>query len=442
MSLVESNKTDTNRYRLEISVDREPFQKAINSVYNKQKKRINIPGFRKGKAPRAIIEKMYGKEFFYEDAMQQLYPSALVEAAKEAQLRMVADDPELELVEVSEDGFTFKASVTVYPEELTVGEYKGIEIAAVSDEVTDKAIDEQIENARRRASRVEPVEDRPAQDGDTVSIDFEGFLNGEPFEGGKAEEYSLTLGSHSFIPGFEEQIIGHSADEEFTINVTFPEDYQTEELAGKPAEFKIKLHEISTRVLPELNNDFVEDVSEEATTVEEYRKEIADELSGELKEARDNDITNKLCEKLVDMVEGDIPEAMYENRIDDMIRELELRVQRSNITLETYMSYLGLDEEGLREQYRNDAEKSVKLRLALEKIAELENIEAADEELNEKYAELAKNYSITDEKVREVVKAEDLALDIKVEKAMRLVKDSAVVTTEENTESEETSEDE
>ncbi len=353
---------------------------------------------------------------------------------------MINDDPDLERVEVSKDGFTFKASVTVYPEELTIGEYKGLEAAVVSDEVTDKAVNEEIDNARRRASRIEPVEDRPAQDGDTVKIDFEGFLDGEPFEGGKAEEYSLTLGSGSFIPGFEEQIVGHGKDEEFTINVTFPEDYQAEQLAGKPTEFKIKVHEISTRVLPELDDDFVEDVSETASTVEEYKKEISEKLAKELKENRENDITDKLCEKLIAVLEGDIPEAMYENRISDMIRELEMRLQRMGMTLETYSSYLGLDEEGLREQYRDEAEKGVKLRLALEKITELENIEATDEEMEEKYAELAKNYNLTDEKVKSLVAADDLAMDIKVEKAMQLVKDNAVITTAPEAEDEGTEE--
>lgn len=423
MSLVSSNKVDTNRHEFEVSVDGESFKKAINTVYKKQVKNINIPGFRKGKAPKSVIEKMYGKEVFYEDAMQDLYPKALQDAIDEAGVRIVNDKIDLDVTEVSEDGFTFKAVVTTYPE-IAIDGYKGIEIEAVSAEVTEEKINEEIDKARQRASSIAEVEDRPAQDGDITVIDFEGFMNGEAFEGGKGENYNLTIGSGSFIPGFEEQIIGHTKDEEFTINVTFPEDYQVDELAGQPAEFKIKLHEIKTRILPDLDDDFVQDVSE-ASTVEEYKAEIAKNLEEDLKKERDADIENKLVDVLVEKVEGEIPQAMYENKIDDMIREFDMRVRAQGLDLETYMQYAGLSQDDLRAQYEDEAEKRVKIRLALEKIAEIENIEADDEALEEEYNKIAEQYKMELDQVKSLIPASELKKDVAVSKAMDLVKENA-----------------
>ncbi|MBQ3970272.1 MAG: trigger factor [Clostridia bacterium] len=423
MSLVSSNKVDTNRHEFEVSVDGESFKKAINTVYKKQVKNINIPGFRKGKAPKSVIEKMYGKEVFYEDAMQDLYPKALQDAIEEAGVRIVNDKIDLDVTEVSEDGFTFKAVVTTYPE-IAIDGYKGIEIEAVSAEVTEEKINEEIDKARQRASSIAEVEDRPAQDGDITVIDFEGFMNGEAFEGGKGENYNLTIGSGSFIPGFEEQIIGHTKDEEFTINVTFPEDYQVDELAGQPAEFKIKLHEIKTRILPDLDDDFVQDVSE-ASTVEEYKAEIAKNLEEDLKKERDADIENKLVDVLVEKVEGEIPQAMYENKIDDMIREFDMRVRAQGLDLETYMQYAGLSQDDLRAQYEDEAEKRVKIRLALEKIAEIENIEADDEALEEEYSKIAEQYKMELDQVKSLIPASELKKDVAVSKAMDFVKENA-----------------
>ena len=423
MSLVSSNKVDTNRHEFEVSVDGESFKKAINTVYKKQVKNINIPGFRKGKAPKSVIEKMYGKEVFYEDAMQDLYPKALQDAIDEAGVRIVNDKIDLDVTEVSEDGFTFKAVVTTYPE-IAIDGYKGIEIEAVSAEVTEEKINEEIDKARQRASSIAEVEDRPAQDGDITVIDFEGFMNGEAFEGGKGENYNLTIGSGSFIPGFEEQIIGHTKDEEFTINVTFPEDYQVDELAGQPAEFKIKLHEIKTRILPDLDDDFVQDVSE-ASTVEEYKAEIAKNLEEDLKKERDADIENKLVDVLVEKVEGEIPQAMYENKIDDMIREFDMRVRAQGLDLETYMQYAGLSQDDLRAQYEDEAEKRVKIRLALEKIAEIENIEADDEALEEEYSKIAEQYKMELDQVKSLIPASELKKDVAVSKAMDFVKENA-----------------
>ena len=426
MSLVASNKTETNRVEVEVAVSGEDFKKEIERVYKKQVKNINIPGFRKGKAPRAVIEKMYGKEVFYEDAMQNLYPQALQDAVDEAGLKVVNDKIDLDVTEVSEDGFTFKAVVTTYPE-VTIDGYKGIEVTQLSTEVTDEKVQEEIDKARQRASRVEQVTDRPAKDGDTVVIDFEGFKDGVPFDGGKGEDYSLTLGSNSFIPGFEDQVVGHSIDEEFTINVTFPEDYQAEELAGQPAEFKITIHSISERILPELDDDFVQDVSEEASTVEEYKAEIAKGVQEELEKLRDDDIESKLVDALTEKVEGEIPEAMYTNKIDDMLREFDLRLRQQGLDLDTYMKYTGLTKESFGDQYRDEAEKRVKVRLALEKIAEIENIEPTEDDINAEYDNMAEMYKMDADKVKSLVSAEDLRLDVAVSKAMDMVKENAVI---------------
>ncbi len=426
MSLKSSNKVETNRVQLEVAVDGEAFKNAINKVYKKQVKNINIPGFRKGKVPKAVVEKMYGKEVFYEDAMQELYPKALQDAADEAGLRVVNDKIDLDVTEVSEDGFTFKATVTTYPE-ITVADYKGIEVEAVSAEVTDEKINEEIDKARQRASSVATVDDRAAQDGDITVIDFEGFKDGEPFEGGKAENYSLTLGSGNFIPGFEEQIVGHNTDEEFTINVTFPEEYQVEELAGAPVEFKIKLHEIKTRILPELDDEFVKDVSESASTVDEYKEEISKELAETLAKERENDIENKLVDALVEKVEGEIPDAMYDNKVTDMMREFEMRLNQQGLDINTYMQYTGMTEDVMREQYHDEAVKRVKIRLALEKIAEVENISADDEAVEAEFKKLADMYKMDVEKVKSLIPASELAKDKAVEMAMDLVKESAVV---------------
>lgn len=426
MSLKSSNKVETNRVQLEVAVDGESFKNAINKVYKKQVKNINIPGFRKGKVPKAVVEKMYGKEVFYEDAMQELYPKALQDAADEAGLRVVNDKIDLDVTEVSEEGFTFKATVTTYPE-ITVSDYKGIEVEAVSAEVTDEKINEEIDKARQRASSVATVDDRAAQDGDITVIDFEGFKDGEPFEGGKAENYSLTLGSGSFIPGFEEQIVGHSTDEEFTINVTFPEEYQVEELAGAPVEFKIKLHEIKTRILPELDDEFVKDVSESASTVDEYKAEVSKELSETLAKERENDIENKLVDALVEKVEGEIPDAMYDNKVTDMMKEFEMRLNQQGLDINTYMQYTGMTEDVMREQYHDEAVKRVKIRLALEKIAEVENISADDEAVEAEFKKLADMYKMDVDKVKSLIPASELAKDKAVEMAMDLVKESAVV---------------
>ena len=425
MSLKSTREVETNRHELEVEIDADTFQKAVNAVYRRSKSSINVPGFRKGKAPKSIIEKMYGKEVFYEDAMQDLYPEALEEAAKEAGLIIINDKIDLDVENVGDDGFTFKATVTVKPT-IDVNNYKGLEVTAKSTEVTDEILDKEIESVRERNSRLVTVEDRPAADGDLVVMDFEGFIDGEAFEGGKAENYNLRIGSGNFIPGFEEQLIGHNTDEEFTIDVKFPDDYQVDELKGKDAQFKIKLHEIKERQLPDFDDEFVKDVSEKET-VDEYKEELKGELSERLKKESEDDIENQITDKLVELVEGEIPEAMYTNEVNQMIREFDMRLRQQGLDINTYMQYMGMGVDVLAENYRPQGEKRVKLRLVLEKIAEKEAIDPSKEDLDNEYKRLADLYSMDEEKVRASIPEEDLKKDLAVEQAMQLVKDNAVI---------------
>ncbi len=419
-------KEAANTYELVVSVDGTIFEKAINKVYKKQVKSINIPGFRKGKAPRHIIERMYGKEVFYDDAMQECYPDALYEASQEKGLEIVAVES-LEAVEAGADGFTFKASIIVKPE-LEVDGYEGIEVTKPSTEVTEELIDKEIESVRDRNSRMVTVEDRAAEMGDTTVIDFEGFVDGVAFEGGKSENFSLALGSGNFIPGFEEQIVGHNAGEEFTITVTFPEDYQAEELKGKEAEFKIVLHEIKTKELPEVDDEFVKDVSEKET-VAEYREELRETIAKRLADEAEKDIDNQISEKLVELAQGDIPEAMYERQVDEMIRDFEarLRSQGLNVGLNEYLQYMGMDMDSLRNVYRADAEKIVKRKLVLEAIAKKENIEVTEEDIEKEYADIAEMYKIEVAQVKAAIPAETIKGDLAVRKALEFVKDKAVI---------------
>ena len=419
-----TKKEEANAYELVVSVDGETFEKAINKVYKKEVKKINIQGFRKGKAPRRIIEKMYGTEVFYDDAMQDCYPEALYAAAEEAGVKIVAVES-LEAIEASAEGFTFKAQVIVEPE-MEIDGYKGIEIEKKSTEVTDELIEKEIEQVRERDSRLVTVEDRAAENGDTAVIDFEGFVDGEAFEGGKSEGYNLSLGSGNFIPGFEEQIVGHKAGEEFSIFVNFPEEYQAEKLQGKEAEFKIVLHEIKTKELPEVDDEFVQDVSDKET-LEEYKEELRETVGKRLVDEAEKDVDDKIAEKLMELVQGEIPEAMYENQTNEMIRDFENRLRSQGLDMDTYMRYMGMDVNALKGMYRTDAEKRVKLRLALETIAKKENIEVTEADLDEEYGKLAETYKMDVDKVKAAIAADSLSEDVRVQKALDLVKASAVI---------------
>lgn len=423
MALKSSTLKETNKYELEVTVDAETFEKAVQRSYKKNIGQVSIPGFRKGKAPRQMVEKLYGKDVFYPDAIEFCYPEALDAAIKEAGLKVVAVET---VEEVSTDnGFEFKAIVIVEPD-VEIDGYKGIEVKSKAVRVTEKMINEEIDRVRDRNSRMITVDDRAAADGDTAVIDFEGFVDDVAFEGGKAENYNLALGSGSFIPGFEEQIIGHNAGEEFTITVTFPEDYQAEELKGKEAQFKINLHEIKTKELPELDDEFVKDVSEKET-VEEYKKEVKETISKKLKEERENDISNQIVDKLIELVQGDIPEAMFDNEVNSMIRDFDSRLRSQGMDMETYLGYMGMDVEALKGMYRKDAERRVKLRLALKKIAKLENISVSDEDVDAEFARLAEAYNVDVDRIKMIVDVDDQRDDLAVQRAMDLVREAAAI---------------
>ncbi len=425
MSLKSTNKADTNKYEVVVEIEGKVFNDEVNKVYRKEVKKINIPGFRKGKAPRAIIEKMYGTEVFYDDAIKNLYPSALGEAVEEAGLNVVGVDS-VEVEEVGKDGLRFKAVVFVKPEEVAISDYEGIAVVMKPTEVTEEMINEEIEKVRDRNSRTITVEDRPAQNGDTVVIDFEGFVDGAAFDGGKAENFNLTLGSGQFIPGFEEKIEGHNTGEEFTIDVTFPEDYQAEELKGKASEFKITLHEIKAKELPEVDDEFVKDVSDKET-LDEYKEELKSEIAERLQKEADSDMENQLVDKLCDLLQAEIPEVMYEEQANNMLRDFDMRLRSQGMDLDGYLKYFGMTRENVLENYRPQAEKRVKLRLALEKIAEEKGFyEVSEEELNAEYERLAENYKVEVDKAKEIIAAENLKQDIAVDKAMKFVKESAV----------------
>ena len=423
MSLKSQNKIDTNRVELEVVVDAETFEKGLAAAFKKQSKKISIPGFRKGKAPRAFVEKYFGKEVFYEDAVNALYPDALDEAVKEAGLEVIQDKIDFDVKEVGPQGFTFTAALTTKPE-VTIENYKGIEAVKKSAEVTDEDIDAEIKKVQERNSRMVTVEDRAAQNDDIAVIDFEGFLDGEPFEGGKGENYSLTLGSGQFIPGFEEQIVGHNTGDEFEVNVTFPEDYQAEELKGKATTFKCKLHEIKMKELPEVDDEFVKDVSE-FDTLADYKEDLKKKLAESKEKEAADDLENQLIDKLVELVLGEIPEAMYENKIADSIREFGYRLQPQGLNLDTYMKYTGMNVDQMKEGFRPQAERQVKLRLALEKIAALEELKAGEEDLNQEYQKIAEQYKMEADKIKERIPAAELEKDICVEKAINLVRDNA-----------------
>lgn len=421
MSLNSSTKTKENTYELEVSVAADVFAKACNKAYKKQVKNINVPGFRKGKAPKAMIEKMYGEGVFYEDAMQDCYPEALDAAAKEADLEVIAVDS-LEAIDASKDGFTFKATVITYPV-IDINDYKGISVKKKSTRVTKKLIDEEIESVRDRNSRMVTIEDEAVIDGDMVVIDFEGMKDGVPFEGGKAENYNLKIGSGNFIPGFEEQIIGHKTGEEFTISVKFPEEYQAEELKGADAEFKINLHEIKRKELPELDDEFVKDVSDKET-LDEYKEEIKEIVKKRLENEQKKDIEDQVITKLCDLVEGEIPEQMYDNTVNEMIQEFDMRLRSQGMDFNTYMQYMGATPETVKEMYREDAVKRVKLRLALEKIAEKEAFEISTEDLEAEYNRLAEIYKMDVAEVKKAITDESLTADLKAQKAMEFVQDN------------------
>ena len=425
MSLTKSEVIEKNRYELQFSVDKATFDAAVNNVYRKQVKNIAVPGFRKGKAPRSIIEKMYGTGVFYEDAINDLIPDAYTEALKEAAIDAVGQ-PEFDVVSIDENGLVLSAKVYVKPE-VEIKDYLGIEVEKEVTPVSDEDVDREIETIRERNSREIDVTDRAAELGDTTVIDFEGFCDGVAFEGGKGTDYALKLGSGSFIPGFEEQIVGKSIDDEFDVNVTFPTEYHAEDLAGKDATFKVKIHAITKVELPELDDDFAKDVSE-FDTFAEYKADVKAKIEKRHETAAENAVEDKLVEVLIEKLEADIPEPMFVAETENFVRDYDTRLRSQGLDLNTYFKYTGMTLDSLREQMRPQAERQVKARLALEKIAVLENLEATGEDINSEYEKIANAYGIELEQVKASIDSEAIAADMKVQKAMELVKEKAVVT--------------
>lgn len=427
MTLKETNKIETNRYQLEIVIDGEQFREAIKTAYRKEGKKINVPGFRKGKAPLHIIETYYGSEVFFEDALNLLYSDAVETAINESGLKVIDDKMDFELVSISkEDGVDFKVSVTTYPEiELT--EYKGLKAERPLVKVDAAEVNAEIKSLQERNARMVSVEDRAAKKGDTVVIDFEGFTDGVAFDGGKAEGHSLELGSGQFIPGFEDQIIGKNIDDEFDVNVTFPEEYGAKELAGKPAVFKVKLHEIKLRELPAADDEFAKDVSE-FDTLKELKADLKKKALERKKKAAEEAVENILVQQIVDGIKGEIPEAMFTNRLNQSVEEFNYRLQSQGMSLDLYLQYTGSTIEQFRETFRPQAEMQVKYRLALEKIVELEGITADETAVEAEYAKIAESYNMEADKVKNYIPASEIEKDVAVSKAIDFVKENAVIT--------------
>ena len=425
MSLTKKELTDKNLYELEISVDHDTFEAAVTRVYKKQVGKFTVPGFRKGKAPRSIIEKMYGKGFFYEDAINDILPEAYESAIKEAELDVVGR-PEFDIKSIDENGAVLTAKVYVKPE-VEIKDYKGIKATRKVEPVTDEELDAEIATVQNRNSREIEVTDRAAQNGDVATIDFDGYVDGVAFEGGKGENYDLKLGSGSFIPGFEDQVVGKNVGDSFDVNVTFPEDYHAKELAGKPAVFKVIIHKLSAVELPALDDDFAKDVSE-FDTFDEYKADLKAKIEKRHETTADSDVDEQLSVALMEKLEADIPECMFETETENFVRDYDNRLRMQGLDLKTYFQYTGMTLETLREQMRPQAERQVKLRLALEKIAALEALEATEEEINGEYENIANSYNVPVDQVKASIDAAAIAEDMKVKKAMDLVKETAKIT--------------
>lgn len=422
MEIISQNNTAVNTYSIEFAFSAEEFENAVADAYNRRKKNITVPGFRKGKAPRKVIETHYGEGVFYEDAVNSLYNRNIADVVEKTGLDVV-DVENTEVVEVNkETGVKFKADLITKPV-AEISDYKGLEVKKTTKTVDDAAIDAEIDKVRNRNARSITVEDRAAEKGDTAVIDFEGFLDGVAFEGGKGEKFPLELGSGSFIPGFEDQVVGKNIGEEFDVNVTFPEHYQAENLAGKPAVFKCKLHELKAKELPAVDDDFVKDVSE-FDTLDEYKADIRTRLEKNAADEASTNLDNALVDALLTKLQAEVPQVMYQRRIDDIVREWS---SRNRIRLEDYLKYTGLSMDQFRANFTEVAKRQVDLRLALEKIAELENIAVSDEDVEKEYSEMAEQYKMDVDKVKSAVPADAVKNDLRIEKALDLVRDSAKI---------------
>lgn len=424
MKLTSTQKIEKNTVVLEIAVNAEEFKAAVDRAFKKNAPKITLPGFRKGKAPRAMIEKMYGEDAFYEEAVNDLYPKAYADALEESKIEPV-DRADIEVLEVSKDGFNFKATVTVAPE-VSVKDYKGISATRPEYKVEEAEVEEELKKLQERNGRTISVEDRAAKNGDTVVFDFLGSVDGVPFEGGKAEKFTLVLGSGQFIPGFEGQMEGKKIGEEFDVNVTFPTDYHAEELKGKEAIFVCKMHEIKATELPELDDEFAKDVSE-FDTIKELKADIEKAIEERKSQKADDEFENALIDEVIKNLEAEIPEVMVEHRIDEMVNDFNYRLQSQGLNLETYLQYTSSSMDAFRKTFHAQAERQVKIRLALEKIAEIEKLSATDEEVEAEYAKVAESYNVEIVKVKEFIKAKEISKDIAVNKAIDFIRDNADV---------------
>ena len=413
--------------KLTIEVAADEFEAALNKAYQKSKNKINLPGFRKGKAPRAMIEKMYGAGIFVEDAANIIIPDAYESAAKESELEIVAQ-PEI-AVEQAEKGkpFIFTATVAIKPD-VTLGDYKGIEVEKKEAEVSEDEISAEIDRVRESNARMITIDDRATQDGDTVVIDFDGYVDGEQFEGGKAEDYTLVLGSHSFIDNFEDQLVGKNIGDDVEVNVTFPEQYQAEELQGKPALFKVKIKEIKVKELPELDDDFAQDVSE-CDTLDAYKEEVKSKLVKTKEDDIKREKEDAVIEKIIENATMEIPEQMVDAQTRQMTQEFAQRLQSQGLSLEQYMQFTGLTPQKMQEELKPQALKRIQSRLVLEAVVEAEKIEATQEDIEKEIENMAKMYQLEADKLKELVGEEEkkqIALDMAVQKAVEFVVDAAV----------------
>lgn len=425
MELKNTEKQEHSVVALTIEITKAEFEAAKDKAFKKTGKNITVPGFRKGKAPRKMIEKLYGEGVFFEEAFNIIYPEAMEMAVEKSGIKPVGR-ADVDLGDPAEEGgLTIIAKVPVQPE-VELGEYKGIEVEKEAVKVLAADVKAELNRLAQRNARTETV-DRKAKKNDTVDIDFEGFVDGVAFEGGKAEHHALTLGSGTFIPGFEDQLIGCKAGDEKDVVVTFPEDYHAKELAGKEAVFKCKVHKVEETILPEMDDEFAKDVSETCETLDDLKKEISDRLKKERQEAADHAFEEKVLDAVIENLKADIPQAMIENQIDSIVQDFRYRVQMQGMTLEQYLTMTGTEMGAFRAMFKDQAERQVKIRLALEKVAELESIAVSDKEMEEEYAKMAEQYKMDVEKVKSIVSAEALSDDLKISNALEFLKKNAKV---------------
>ncbi|MCL2037011.1 MAG: trigger factor [Oscillospiraceae bacterium] len=423
MEIISNTKTELNTVEVQFNIDGDNFEKAIQMAFLKKKKNISIPGFRKGKATRKMIESTYGEGVFYEEAVNELYRTWIPKVVDELGLQIV-DSPTVEVTELTRiDGVTFKTTFTVKPE-VTIEDYKGVEVEIESKEVTEEDIDKEMEKLIADNARIIDSSDTPVKNGDIIKFDFTGFCEDEAFDGGTATDFELEIGSGKFIPGFEEQIVGKNIGEDFDVNVVFPEEYPSESLKGKPALFKCRINEKSSKELAELDDEFVKDISE-FDTIAELREDVREKLVESNKEISDMELEREVAEKIIGLIQAEIPPVMFEDRVDEVARDWAFKY---NMSTDNFARYSGMSTEQYRDGFREIAEKQVKFRLALERIAELEEIAVSEEEVQAEYDKIAKENRMSDEKVREIVTAASLESDLKADKALDLIKESAKIT--------------